>query len=452
MKNYFLIIISFFFLYSCTKNGVEVTAGLKTDPAQNGIPFTNVPAAKDASIYQVNIRAFSTAGNLQGVTARLDSIKNLGINVIYLMPVYPVGTLRGINSPYAVKDFKAIGTEFGTLEDLRTLVTGAHTRNMAVMMDWVANHTAWDNLWIANKSWYQQDASGNIISPSGYNDVAQLNFKNDTMRTAMIEAMRYWIFTANIDGYRCDFADNDPFDFWKQAITSLNSIPGRKILMLAEGARADHFTAGFNFIYGFSFYNGLKDIYGNNKSATGINDLNKGEYTNANEGSQVVRYLTNHDVNSSDGTPQDLFGGKNGSIAAFVVAAYMKGVPMIYNGQEVGTSYRLNFPFTGQKIDWTTNPDVTAAYKKILAFRNSSAAIRSGQLFSYSSDDVVAFTKQLEKEKDLILVNVRNKAVIYTVPASLVNTSWTDALNGGTITLSTAVTLQPNSYLVLKNQ
>jgi glycosidase len=368
------------------------------------------------------------------------------------MPVYPVGTLRAINSPYAVKDYKAVGTEFGTLDDLRNLVDGAHTRNMSVMMDWVANHTSWDNVWISNKTWYQQNTSGNIISPSGYSDVAQLNFKNDTMRAAMIDAMRYWVFAANIDGYRCDFADNVPFDFWKQAITSLRSISTHKLLMLAEGSRTDHFKAGFDLTYGFAYYGNIKDVYLNSKSATLINDVNKSEYTNATDQSQVVRYLTNHDVNSSDGTALDLFGGKKGSEAAFIVTAYMKGVPMIYNGQEVATPYRLTFPFTSAKINWSVNPDVTAAYKKILAFRNSSAAIRGGQMFSYSSDDVVAFTKELDKEKVFVIVNARNKAVDYTLPAALANTSWTDAMNSTKVTLAGKVTLQPYTYLVLSNQ
>jgi len=318
-------------------------------------------------------------------------------------------------------------------------------------MDWVANHTAWDNAWITHKSWYKQDASGNIVSPAGYSDVAQLNFSNDTMRAAMVEAMRYWIFNANIDGYRFDFADNVPFDFWKQAITSLRSISTHKLLLLAEGSRTDHFNAGFDLIYGFAYYGNIKNVYGN-KSATLINDVNKSEYTNAKQESQVVRYLTNHDVNSSDGTPLDLFGGKKGSEAAFVITAYMKGVPMIYNGQEVGTPYRITFPFTSTKINWTLNPDVTAAYKKIIAFRNSSAAIRGGQLFSYSSDDVVAFTKELDKEKVFVIVNVRNKAVDYTLPAALANSSWTDAMNSSKVTFTGKVTLQPYAYMVLTNE
>ncbi len=448
----FSIFILLFVALSCSKTDDKIPVGLPADPAQYGTPFSSVPSAKDANIYQVNMRVFSAAGNFQGVAARLDSIKNLGINIIYLMPVYPVGVLKAINSPYAVKDYKAVNSEFGNLDDLRSLVDQAHQKNMAVILDWVANHTSWDNAWIANKSWYQQDASGNIVSPPGYNDVAQLNYNNDTMRAAMIEAMRYWVFTANIDGYRCDFADAVPFDFWKQAITSLRSISSHKLLFLAEGTRTDHFKAGFDFIYGFNFYGNLKDMYDNSKSATLINSVNQAEYTGAYDSSQVVRYVTNHDVNSSDGTPLDLFGGKQGSMGAFIVAAYMKGVPMIYDGQEVGTPYRLTFPFTSTKIDWSLNPEVTAEYKKVILFRNSSAAIRGGQLFSYTSDDVVAFTKQLNTEKDFIMVNIRNKTVNYTLPSALANTTWTDALNGGNVPLTTNVTMQPYSYLVLKNQ
>lgn len=451
MKKYLVVIVSLL-IFSCKKTATPVLPGLPTEPSQYGTPFTGVPASKDANIYQVNIRAFSTAGNLQGVTARLDSIKSLGINVVYLMPIYPVGIVKSINSPYCVKDYEAVNSEFGNLDDLRSLVDQAHQKNMAVMLDWVANHTSWDNAWISNKSWYVQDSSGNIVSPAGYTDVAQLNYNNDTMRTAMIAAMRYWVFTANIDGYRCDFADNIPFDFWKQAITSLKSITSHKLLMLAEGTRTDHFQAGFNFIYGFDFYNTLKDLYDNSKSATLINDVNTTEYTNAYDSSQVARYLTNNDVNSSDGTPLDLFGGENGSMGAFIIAAYMKGVPMIYSGQEVGTPYRLTFPFTTTKIDWSLNPDVTAKYKKVLAFRNSSDAIRGGQMYSYSSDDVVAFSKENKTEKDFVMVNLRNNAVVYTLPSTFVNTTWTNALNNGNVTFTNAITLQPYAYMVLKNQ
>ncbi len=177
------------------------------DTSQYGTPFSGVPDTWDATIYQVNTRCFSPTHNFQGVTARLDNIKSLGINVIYLMPIYPVGILNSINSPYCVKDYLTVGTEFGTLTDLRTLIDSAHCKGMSVIIDFVANHTSWDNSWISNKAWYQQDVNGNIVSPNGWTDVAQLNFTNTDMRKALIAAMKYWVFAANCDGFRFDYAD-----------------------------------------------------------------------------------------------------------------------------------------------------------------------------------------------------------------------------------------------------
>jgi glycosidase len=195
----------------------------------------------------------------------------------------------------------------------------------------------------------------------------------------------------------------------------------------------------------------MKTIYNNNQPATAIDGVNTSEYTNASNGQQVVRYITNHDVNSSDGTPLSVFGGAKGSMAAFVVAAYMKGVPMIYNGQEVGTPFPLVFPFTGADIDWTLNPNITAEYKKLIAFRNSSNAIRRGALASYSSASVCAFTKTQGAETVFVASNVRNSAVTYTLPSAVANSTWTDAMTGVAVTLGTQITLQPYAYLVLKN-
>jgi glycosidase len=455
----FLLLPVFFSLYSCGKNessspSIPPTPTVTdSTPAQYGTPFANVPNRQDATIYQVNIRAFSQTGNFAGVTARLDSIKALGVNVLYLMPIYPVGTVKSVNSPYCVKDYKTINSEFGTLADLRTLVDGAHSRNMSVILDWVANHTAWDNSWItAHKSWYAQDVSGNIVSPPGFADVAQLNFSNDIMRLAMIADMKYWVYTANIDGFRCDFADNPPVAFWQQAIDTLRNISTHSLLLLAEGSRSANYTAGFDYNFGFSFYGNLKNIYSHHASAQAIDNLNTTEYSGATNGQQVVRYITNHDVNSSDGTPLNLFGGKSGSLAAFTVVAFMKGVPMIYNGQEAGMTTPITFPFTTVKIDWTTGQDVTAAYKKIIAFRNKSNAIRQGDLTSFSNTDVCAFMKIKDTEKVLVIANLRNSSVTYTLPAAVANTTWKDALNSGTVTLTNQVILQPYKYMVMENQ
>ncbi len=424
-----------------------------TEFVQYGIPFKGVPDRRDVIIYQVNMRCFSPNSNFKSVIARLDSIKALGANVIYLMPIFPVGIIKTSNSPYCIKDYKAINTEFGTLADLRSLVDEAHKRNMCVILDWVANHTAWDNEWIyTHKDWYLQDAANNIISPpgKGWNDVAQLNYNSSALRLEMIKDMKYWVYAANIDGFRCDYSDGPPVEFWKQAIDTLRNISTtHNLLFLAEGTRASNYSAGFDYNFGFNFFGQLKNIYKNNPVSI-IDSLNISENKNATDGRQVVRYTTNHDVNGSDGTPMDLFGGKKGSMAAFVIVAYMNSVPMIYNGQEVGTPYKITFPFTSQKIDWSINADITAEYKSILAFRNSSNAIRRGKLISYSNADICAFIKEIDSEKVFVISNLRDSTIHYKLPIGLSNSKWKDVMKGGiATTLNDEIILQPYQYIIL---
>lgn len=448
-----IILAALFTFGACKEDPVVVVnppVVTNPDPVQYGTPFTGVPDARDAVIYQVNMRSFSSTRNFKGVTARLDSIKALGVSVIYLMPIYPVGALKSVNSPYCVKDYKAVNTEFGTLADLRTLIDGAHNRGISVILDWVANHTSWDNAWMNTPTWYVQNTSGVIQSPNGWTDVAQLNFKNTEMRKAMIKAMKYWVYTANCDGFRCDYADGPPADFWKQAIDTLRNIKTHKLLMMAEGSRTDLFSSGFNYTFGFNFYGQFKSVFNNNQAATSLDALNTSEYTNAGTGNMVVRYLTNHDVNSSDGTALDLFGGKTGSMAAFVVAAYMKSVPMIYNGQEVGTTYRLTFPFTGTTINWNQNQSMVEEYKKIIAFRNTSEAIRRGTLTSYSNTNICAFTKTSGTETVLVICNVRNSTLSFSLPTVAANSTWKDAFTDASVSLGSQLTLLPYSYQVFK--
>lgn len=459
MKLFINIVFALLFtsgLASCSSSDDNSTPS----PAypQYGTPFANMPKKEDAIIYQVNLRAFSQTGTLKGVQDKLTYIQELGVNVIYLMPIYPVGIMRsagGMGSPYSVMDYKAVSTEFGTLEDLRVLVEEAHKKNMAVILDWVANHTSWDNGWVnSHPEWYQKDSSGNIIIPPGtnYNDVAQLDFNNVKMKKAMIDAMSYWVYNANIDGFRCDYADAVPQNFWSEATTALGKIKNQDILMLAEGKRMNHFTSGFDFTFGFEYFGALKKVFNESKPATVIQDANALEYANNYNNSQrIVRYTSNHDVNLSDGTPLELFGGKKGSIATFVVAAYMKSIPMIYNAQEIGYAKRIDY-FTKNPIDWSTaDANMLAEYKKIIAFRNSSSAIKTGIYKGFSSDAVSAFTMETSTDKVLVLANLTGLATKYIVPAALTTTAWKDAFTGAATTVTADITLQPYQYLVLKN-
>ena len=458
MKHHSLIVATVWLVF--TVGGHRLPAQSAVEPApgevpQYGTPYPQVPDPQDLVIYQVNIRAFSPEGNFAGVQARLDAIKALGANTLYLLPTYPIGIVKTVHSPYCVRDYKAVNDEFGTLDELRTLVEEAHKRKMIVLFDWVANHTAWDHPWIANKAWYKQDDAGNIISPpkTGWLDVAALNYDNAEMRQAMIEAMRYWVYAANIDGYRCDAADFIPADFWQQAIASLRTISTHKLLLFAEGKDKENFAAGFDLHYGMSFYSNLVNrVYGTHQSVTSFDILNTTEYREAKGDDQVVRYISNHDVDQTEGSPLTTLGGKQGSLAAFVVAAYMKSVPMIYDGQEVGCPEKLSFFDRSTPIDWSLNPDLTAEYKRIIGLRNASDAIRRGELQSFSDDDVCAFSKSKGAEKVLVIVNLRGTPSTYTVPDALKGDHWKDAYTGADATVSGQLDLQPYQYHVYEKR
>ncbi len=423
----------------------------KENVNQYDVPFENVPEISDIIMYEVNIGAYSVHGNLEGLRNRLEEIKDLGINVIWLMPTYPIGQLNGIGSPYAVKDYMEVNSAYGDLEDLRALVKEAHAKDMAVILDWVANHTAWDNAWIADKSWYVQDASGNIVSPNGWNDVAELDYENQDMRKAMIKAMKYWVLTANVDGYRCDYAEGVPDDFWEAAIDTLRSIPNRELIMFAEAADKDLLNHGFDLTFGWDFYNKLKGVVNNNQATSGLVTVNNEDYSNVPEGKHILRFTSNHDDNYADDTPLAIFNGKQGSLAAYVVNAYMGGVPLVYSGQEVGCPQKLSFfSPVNTKIDWSINPDMLATYQDLNNFKLNSTALRTGSLDSYTANsDVMAFKRTSGSEQVLVIVNLNNSQVNYQISGNVQGT-WFDAFDDSQITLGNALALQPYEYFVLK--
>ena len=417
---------------------------------QYGTPFGNMPATGDIVMYEINLRAFSASGDLQGVINRLDALDSLGVNVIWLMPIHPIGEIKSVNSPYSVKDYKAVSPEYGTLQDLRKLTDEAHAMDMAVIMDWVANHTAWDNEWIQNKSWYSQDESGNIIHPPGTNweDVADLDYSNAEMRTSMIDAMKYWVVEANVDGFRCDYADGVPYDFWKQAFDSLNAVPGRDYIFLAEGGREDHFDAGFDLNYAWDFYGTLKAVWGG-QSANNLFTMHKYEYNKVPEGRHKLRFTTNHDESAWDRTPMVLFNGQEGALAASAVTIFLGGVPLLYTGQEVGTVNNIPF-FSNAPIDWDNNPDMLQEYKEIMRCYCESEAAKQGNITYFINQDVVCFKKTTESENLLVMVNTRNNPVEFNLPEDLKNSQWTDAISSQTVVLESSVQFVNYQYFILE--
>ena len=447
---FFVYLLVILITSACATTAPIPTPAPITVTLQYGEPFQHIPATTDIVMYEINPGAFSISGNFNGITAGLDTIKSLGINTIWLMPVFPIGSIKSFGSPYCVKNYTELNPEYGTLADYRTLVNEAHKRNIAVIMDWVGNHTSWDNPWIQNKSWYTQDANGNIISPAGTNwtDVADLNYSNQDMRTAMIKAMKYWALTANIDGFRCDAADLIPYDFWKQAIDTLQNMKGRNFILLAEGSRTDHFTAGFQLNYAWDFLNTLKNVFIGGNPAGQIFDTNAAEYSRMNPNNRKLRFTTNHDE-SGIATPVELFKGIQGAMAASVITICMHGAPLLYCGQEVGVSNR--FMYSSQRpINWSTNPDTRNIYKQILRFYNSSNALRNGTLHTYSDNNILAFNKTYQDENVLILVNCRNNITTYSLPAPFINSSWSNITDLTPVTLGSSITLQPYQFYILK--
>ncbi len=450
-KYSFVVFFTLLLAIACEKDPVAPIDNTPDPPVgykQYGTPFDQVPVNDDIVMYEVNLRAFSTAGTLKGVRSRLDEIKALGVNVIWLMPIYPIGLVKGINSPYCIKDFKAVSMEYGTLPELRNLTNEAHALGMAVVLDWVANHTSWDNAWISHKDWYTQDAGGNIIHPAGTNwlDVADLNFANSEMRLTMIDAMKYWVLEANVDGFRCDYADGVPFDFWQQAIDTLNAVPNRNLVFLAEGSRADHFQAGFDLNFAWDFYGKVKDVF-NGQPANELFATHVLEYSNVPAGQHKLRFTTNHDQSANENTPMVLFHGKQGALAASVATIFMGGVPLFYSGQEVGRMAKVPF-FSKSPINWNENPDMLTAYKDMMAFYSSAQVARSGTGVDYSNNEVICFTKTLGDEQVLIIINTHNESVEYTVPSQFVGSYWTDALTNDTLQFGASVQLANYQYLI----
>ncbi len=416
---------------------------------QYGIPIDSVPNGRDIQMYEVNLRAFSNNSDLSNVTAQLDRLDSLGINVVWLMPIHPIGAINSVNSPYSVKDYKAVSAEYGTLQDHRDLTDAAHAKGMAVIMDWVANHTSWDNPWMEHKSWYTQDANGNVISPAGTNwaDVADLNFNNDSMRTAMIDAMRYWVLEANVDGFRCDYADGVPFDFWQQAIADLRSISNRSLLMLAEGERSDHYAAGFDLTYGWSFYSAMLNMY-NGSPASQLNSAHLAEYTAIPVGKHKLRFTSNHDECAWVDSPIGLFNGFAGAMTASAVNMMMGGAQLLYTGQEVGYANPIPF-FSNTNINWNLNPSIFQFYKRLGQFYASSLAAKKGFFTHYSTTELVCFKRQWNDEEVFIVANPTSNNINFTIPAALQNTSWTDVLTGGTVTLSSSVSMSPYGLMLM---
>ena len=397
MKNLFLVSLSIL-LFSCSNQ------------SNNKVSQETDVWHKNATIYEVNVRQFTPEGTFNAFLPHIDRIHNMGIDILWFMPIHPIGEVNrkgGLGSYYSVKDYKGVNPEHGTLADFRAVVDKAHSLGMKVIIDWVANHSAFDNHWAVNKDWYTLDSMGNLQPPQGTDwwDVADLNYDNNDMRLAMIEAMQYWVEEFDIDGFRCDVASWVPNDFWKQAIDSLNLI--KPMFMLAEGEEPSLHQAGFQMTYTWEYMHITNEIAQGKMTFKDLDDLMAKEDTNYSQDAYRLYFTTNHDENSWKGDVFERYG--NTHLLQAILAFTIDGMPLLYSGQEAGLNKRLAF-FEKDTIEWG---DYAYAdfYSSLLKLNKSHRALWNGKYggkfskIEMDDSDLYCYKRVVGEDKVMVFLN-----------------------------------------------
>jgi len=382
------------------------TACGPTAPSGSAAPASEGAAwVQSAAIYEVFVRDFSASGDFRGVIDGLDRIEATGANVLWLMPIHPVGVANrkgSLGSSYSVRDYTAVNPDYGTLDDFRALVDAVHARGMKLIIDWVPNHTAFDHDWIrAHPDWYTRNAQGQITEPlnddgtsTGWTDVADLNYESRALRRAMIDAMRYWLEELDIDGYRVDVAGMVPDDFWREALPELREAGAE--LLLAEWGDPRFHELGFDLTYGWDGYHALKAVWRDEQPASAFVERELAESATIPFGGRL-RFTTNHDETAWDNPPVELFGGPAGARAAFAAIALLPGTPLLYNGQEIESPQKLGL-FEREAIDWNRPgaDEALAWYRRIVELARRHPDFDRGALAAVATSrpaDVIAYRR-----------------------------------------------------------
>jgi len=373
------------------------------------MPFNTVSWALRANIYEVNLRQYTKEGTLQAFAAHLPRLADMGVTVLWFMPITPIslkGRLGTLGSYYACSDYTSINSEFGTEQEFIAVVHAAHKLGMKVIIDWVANHTGQDHVWtISNPNFYIQDAHGNFTERNGWSDVIDLNYDNQQMRTSMIDAMRYWVDTAGIDGFRCDMAHLVPLDFWVEARQALDAV--KPLYWLAECEDTRYFEA-FDTTYAWAFMHASGSL---NRHEPNLNPVLEQLKLYASEGAntQKLFFTSNHDENSWNGTEYEKYGVTAKAWAVFTTT--WSGLPLVYSGQEIPNHKRLSF-FEKDELAWpqkTKQPILHAFYKALFSLRTQNEAVVFGQnqmLQTPYPNSIVAFIKKHQNNVVLVLLNI----------------------------------------------
>lgn len=392
-----------------------VATGIQAEPSQANRSARKAPEwLRDGVIYEIYPRNFSAEGTFNGITARLDELKDLGVNVLWLMPIHPIGEKmkKGtIGSPYAVKDFYGINPDYGTPEEFKRLVSEAHKRDLKIIIDLVANHTAWDSVMMAHPEFYKQDASGKVVPPvPEWTDVAGLNYNNPKLREYMIGMLKHWVKDFDIDGFRCDVAYMVPTDFWEQARTELAKVKP-DIMMLAEASKPELLLKAFDVDYSWPLHAMLNKVMLEGAPASDLRASWEESAKQFPRGSLHLRISDNHDEARSVARY-----GIRGALATQVLMFTLDGVPLVYNGMEVGDATESGDPalFEKMPVFWKPKerPPLRDIYRDIIKLRKKYAPFRNDRvvwLRNSAENDLVTFMRLDGKDEFVVMVNLSNR-------------------------------------------
>jgi glycosidase len=399
--------------------------------------------SRDATIYQVNVRQFSQEGTFEAVRQQLPRLKDLGIDILWLMPIHPIGeqNRKGtLGSPYSVRDYFGVNPEFGTLDDLKALVDAAHALDMYVILDWVANHTAWDNpLRTEHPDWYERDWDGDFRPTPwwDWSDIIDLDYSQPGVREYMTEAMKYWVRDVGIDGYRCDVAGFVPVDFWNNVRRELDAI--KPVFMLAEWEARDLHARAFDATYAWKWYDAVHGVVNGTKGLSTLFVYYSWRESAWPREAYRLTYVTNHDMNAWDETEFEALGDALEMVITLSVVG--DGIPMMYNGQEAGNAKQLAF-FEKDPIEWREHP-IGGLYRKLFALKKANTALWNGQwgapmvrAWNSAPDEVLSFIRENDQDKVLAMMNFSGEAQRFTFSDGPFAGEYRDAFSGEKLAVS----------------
>jgi cyclomaltodextrinase / maltogenic alpha-amylase / neopullulanase len=404
-----------------------------------------------ATIYEVNVRQYSAAGTFAAVEADLPRLRDLGVGALWFMPIHPVGELNrkgGLGSYYAVRDYLGVNPEFGTADDFRRLVGKAHALGLRVIMDWVANHTAWDNTLLqSHPDFFMRGHDGRPIPPLGFDwtDVIQLDYGNRAVWKYQIDALSLWVREFGVDGFRFDYATGVPTPFWDAMSEALHTLRP-DIFLLAEAEVPQHQLRAFHASYSFTMMHAINAIAQGHAPASHVDDILAQYHVLFPERAVFLNYTTNHDENSWQGTVFERLGG---GVRPFAVLSFvLDGIPLIYNGQEAGLDKRLLF-FERDPIEWRAHP-LAGFYRTLTQLKREHPALATGAAMARvpttKNESIYALVREAGGRRVAAFLNLTAKDVEFDAAHARLAGDWREVFTGETLSSKGTIKLKLRSW------